>query len=200
MIKVLLLIFEPVMTWGKIAQAKWKALTVLTLFLIPLLALTLAGELCGLWRWGKAGEYLGAPSEVGGRVRVSQQLLISYGVAQFLASVLMVAIGAGLMKSFARTFCSRHTYTQCFTVTAYSFGPLFLARLCDALPAMNPWATFGIGIAFTIAILYRGIPWVLDPDPPHAFGLYLCSVLILGCLGALMRYLTLLVLAQKVHF
>jgi len=200
MIKVLFLIFEPVKTWSRIAEAKAKAIWVLFLFLLPLLALTLAGELWGIWHWGKAPGYLGKPAEIVGEpVKLGQDLLIHYGIAQFVSSLVLVVLSAAIMKSFARTFVSRHTYNECFAVTAYAFGPLFLLRLCDALPNMNPWASFAIGIFFTSATLYHGIP-VLDPDPPHAFGLYVSSLLLLVSLSALVRFLTLLILAQKIHF
>ena len=200
MIKALLLIFEPVMTWGRIAQARWKASSVLLLYLLPLLVLTLAGELAGLHYFGKAQEYLGKPQEFGGgKLRVTGDWLIAYGVAQFLSSLLLVALSAKMMKSLAQTFHSRQTYTQCFTVAAYAFGPFFLLRLCDILPSMNPWATYAVGIVLTVATLYHGIPCVLEPDPPHAFGLYLSNVLLLASLGAVGRYLTLLVLAQKIQ-
>lgn len=198
MIKVLLLIFEPATTWAKIAQAKRKAVTVLVLYLLPLLALTLAGELAGLIYLGKAGIYLGRPQEISGNLKVSKDLAATYGVAQFVTSLALVAFGAKLMKSLVQTFIKRYTYGQCFTVTAYAFGPLFLLRLCDAAPNMPPWGSFAIGIALTVATLYQGIP-LLDPDPPHAFGLYVCSALLLACLGGIARYFTLLVLAQKIH-
>ena len=200
MIKVLLLIFEPAMTWAKIAQAKWKTSSVLLLFVLPLLALTLAGELAGLQYFGKAQEYLGKPQELGGKIRVTGDWLITYGVAQFLSSLLLVVLGAQVMKALAHTFNTRQTYAQCFTVTAYAFGPLFLLRLCDILPIMNPWVSFAIGIVLTMGTIYHGVPAVLDPDPPHAFGLFLCSAILLACLGGLGRYLTLLVLAQKIHW
>jgi|HubBroStandDraft_6_1064221.scaffolds.fasta_scaffold289986_2 hypothetical protein len=200
MIKVLQLIFEPTMTWEKIAQAKWRARSVFLLYLLPLLLLTLAAELAGMSRWGKAGEYLGRPTEFGGRLKVSDHILILYGAAQFLASLWLVAYGAVLVRKLTHTFNNRQTYTQCFTVTAYALGPLFLLRLCDAAPSMNPWVSFAIGIVLTVAILYHGIPWVLEPDPPHAFGLYLCSSLLLACLSGIARYLTLLLLAQNFRF
>jgi hypothetical protein len=199
MIKVLLLVFEPAMTWQKIAQAKWKTISILLFYLLPLLVLTLGGELAGMAHWGKAGEYLGKPQEFGGKLPVSRDLLITYGVGQFVLSLALVAFSAKLMKSLVQTFSARQTYNQCFTVAAYAFGPLFLLRLCDAAPGMNPWATFAVGIVLTVATLYQGIPWVLEPDPPHAFGLYICTSLLLTCLGAVMRYLTLLLLAQSIH-
>jgi len=199
MIKALLLIFEPVMTWAKIAQVKWKTSSVLLFYVLPLLALTLAGELASLQHFGKAQEYLGKPQEFGGKLRVTGNWLIAYGTAQFLSSLVLVALSARMMKALASTFNSRQTYTQCFTVTAYAFGPFFLLRLCDILPAMNPWASYAIGIVLTVATLYHGIPVVLEPDPPHTFGLYLCSAFLLASLSALGRYLTLLVLANKIQ-
>ena len=199
MIKALLLIFEPAMTWEKIVQSRKSLGSVLLLYLTPMIVLSLAGELAGLAYFGKAQEYLGGPKEFGGSLKISRSLLITYGIAQFISSYLLVAISARIMMSIAQTFHSRHTYSQCFTVTAYGFGPLFLLRLCDAFPSMNPWASFGIGIVLTITTLYQGVPKVLEPDPPNAFGLYLSSAFLLTIVSALTRYLTLLVLQQKFH-
>lgn len=200
MIKAILLVFEPVMTWENIARAKRPATWVLLFYLTPLVLLTLAGELWGLNYFGKAASYLGEPQEFVRRIKISHQLLISYGVAQLASTFLLVILGARVMQGIAQTFHTRHTFSQCFVVTAYAYGPLFLLRLLDALPNMQPWASYGIGIVLTIATLYHGLPRVLEPDPPNAFGLYLFSMIMLACLAALIRYLTLLVLAGKFHF
>ena len=199
MIKALLLVFEPVMTWDNIARAKRSAKWVLLVYLIPLILVTLAAELAGLVYFGKASVYLGKPQEFGGRLKLSQTLLITYGTAQLLASFLQVGLGARIVRGMAQTFHSRNTYGQCFALTAYAYSPLFLLRLLDAFPDMYPWASFGIGIVLTIATLYHGVPRVLEPDPPDAFGLYICSMLLLACLAGVLRYFTLLVLAGKIH-
>jgi hypothetical protein len=200
MIKAILLVFEPVMTWENIARAKRPAKWVFLFYLAPLVLLSLAGELWGLHHFGKSGSYLGEPREIVRRMPVSNQLLITYGITQLVSTFVLVALGARVMQGIAQTFHTRHTYSQCFVVTAYAYGPLFLLRLLDAFPNMEPWASYGIGIVLTIATLYHGVPSVLDPDPPTAFGLYVCSMLMLACLAALFRFLTLLVLAGKIHF
>jgi len=76
---------------------------------------------------------------------------------------------------------------------------LFLVRLLDAFPFMNPWATFAIGIILSAAVLYSGIPRMLEPDPPHAFGLYITSAMLLIIIGGLGRFLTILVLDGKLN-
>jgi hypothetical protein len=40
------------------------------------------------------------------------------------------------------------------------------------------------------AILYHGLPRVMLPDPPHAFGLYLMSVVLLVMISGLACFLT----------
>src|SRR5277367_3884141 len=198
MIKALLLIILPVSTWQRIAQGRRKFLTALFLSLLPVLLVSEAGVLAGLRRWGKWGDFLGRPVELGGRITFSRHQLITYGVAEIGSSLLVVLLGAMLVMALARTFVSRHKFSECFAVVAYSFSPFFLARLCDAWSDMHPWATFAIGIALMMGALYYGVPSVLDPDPPSAFGLYLGSALLLAALAALARYVTLLVLSGKI--
>jgi hypothetical protein len=107
-------------------------------------------------------------------------------------------IGAKVVKSVAETFHGRNTFTQCFTLVAYTLSPLFLVHLLDAYPGMNQWASFGIGMVLSVAALYHGVPRVLQPDPPHAFGLYLISVLLLSGIAGLARLVSLLVLTGKI--
>ena len=160
--------------------------------LMPLLILSVAGELLGK-------VYLGKKHAMGGMATASQSLLIQYGVVQFLFNLLVVFVGAKLVKAIAETFHARHNYTQCFTVVAYGLSPLFLLRLLDVIPGMNPWVSFGLGIVFSVATLYQGLPCVLQPDPPNAFGLFLMSGLLLGMVSGLARLITLLVLQGKIN-
>ena len=55
---------------------------------------------------------------------------------------------------------------------------------------MSPWATWGVGVALTVWILYQGIPRVLQPDPTHAFGLYLSAVFVIVLSSGLGRMIT----------
>ncbi|MEI9959988.1 MAG: hypothetical protein WDM76_02310 [Limisphaerales bacterium] len=49
---------------------------------------------------------------------------------------------------------------------------------------------WGIGIVLSVVILYHGVPLVMMPDPPHAFGLYLMSSLLLIMVTGLERFVT----------
>jgi hypothetical protein len=94
-----------------------------------------------------------------------------------------------MIKSLSGTFHSRHTFKQTFTVAAYGLSPLFTLRLVDALP-INPWIAWAIGFFLSAGVLYQGVPKVMQPDPPQAFGLYVASVMQLGIVTALARFVT----------
>jgi hypothetical protein len=116
--------------------------------------------------------------------------VIIFEVAQFLLFVGIVLIGARLIKSVGETFHGRHTFTQCFTLVAYGLSPLFLLHLLNAVKDISPWITWAIGIILSIAVLYQGVPRMMEPDPPHAFGLYLMSSLLLLFITGLARFVT----------
>jgi Yip1 domain len=194
MIKALLLIFEPGVTWDKIVQAKKSLQTILLTYLVPMILISVAGELYGLLNWGKRQNDLEMVA------RISRQMALYYGLAQFFMSLAVVFIGAKLVKSVGETFHSRHNFAQCFTLVAYTLSPLFLVRLFDAFPKVDPRVTFAIGIILSITALYQGVPRILQPDPPHTFGLYLMSALLLAIVSGLARFLTVLLLQGKLNF
>ncbi|MDB6110039.1 MAG: hypothetical protein JWR69_1789 [Pedosphaera sp.] len=193
MIKSLLLIFEPGASWNKIALAKRNLLFVMLFYLVPMVALSTGAEVFGFLHWGRRQEFVHEP------VRISRNMALYYGVAQFLLSLVVVFIAASVIKAAGQTFHTRHTYTECFTLVAYTLSPLFLLRLFDALPAVSPWATFSVGIVLAVAVLYSGVPRMLQPDPPHAFGLYFTSAVLLLIISGLARLLTLLILQGRLN-
>ena len=83
--------------------------------------------------------------------------------------------------------------TQAFISVAYGLAPLFLLRLCDGLGSdlvWVPWVTWSVGILLAIGVLYHGVPRMMEPDPSHAFGLFLMSALLLMLITGLLRYVT----------
>src|ERR1017187_1195470 len=172
MIKALLLIFDPTATWERIVLTQRSLMFVLVAFLFPLLLLTSAAEGFGLVHWGKwQGEI--------GRIKqfpIGEATIVE--AAQFLLALVVVFVGANMLKSIGETFHGRHTYTQAFTTVAYGFRPLFLLRLLDAFAVISPWVSWAIGICLAVGVLYQGVPRIMDPDRPHAFGLYLTSALL----------------------
>ena len=184
MIKALLLIFEPIATWEGIFRARRSIGLILVMFLLPLMLLTSACEGYGLVHWGKwQGEI--------GRLRafpVSEAVVVE--VAQLLLSLLVVFAGANLIMAVGETFHGQHTYTQAFTTVAYSLSPLLLLRLLDAFPAISPWLSWSVGIVLSIAVLYHGVPRMMEPDPAHAFGLYFMGAILLVLITGLARFVT----------
>jgi len=53
--------------------------------------------------------------------------------------------------------------------------PIFAVRMFDAFLAVNPWLTFAVGAFLFAEAFYHGIPVVMKPDPPQAFGIYFMS-------------------------
>jgi len=191
MIKALLLIFEPIATWEGIFRARRSMGFILAINLLPLLLITSAVEGYGLIHWGKW------QGEVGRLRTFSPREAVVVEAAQVLLSLVVVFFGANVLKSIGETFHGRHTYTQAFTAVAYSLGPLFLLRLLDVFAGINPWVSWAIGICLTVAVLYHGVPRMMEPDPSHAFGLYLMSALLLVLVSALVRFMTAAYLGGK---
>jgi hypothetical protein len=109
---------------------------------------------------------------------------------QLLLTLVVVFVGARLLKAGGETFHSRHNYPQAFTTVVYSLSPLFLMRLLNAFNGISPWVSWAIGIILSIAVLYNGLPQMMDPDPPHAFGLFFISALLLTLVTGLLRLIT----------
>jgi hypothetical protein len=184
MIKALLLIFEPIDAWERVVRAQRSLVFMLTTFLLPLLGLTSLAEGCGLVLW---------PRHLGDSDRVREFTVAEaavFEVAQLILSLVVVFLGAKLIKYIGETFHGRHNYTKAFTVVAYGLSPLFMVRLFDAFPKISPWVTWTLGILLSLAVLYQGVPRVMEPDPPHAFGLFLVSALLLVIITGLARFLT----------
>lgn len=182
MIKALLLIFRPSQTWGGIEAAKRSVAFVLCLHVLPLLLITSIAEGYGLMNWGKL--HKGETSQV--RTYNFKQVLVME-VVQGAALLGMIFLGAFAAKSFAETFHNRSKFKEAFTAVAYGASPLLLLRFGDLLPELNVWVPWAVGIVLMVSVLYLGLPCLLKPDPPHAFGLYVMTSLTLVVVNAIMR-------------
>ncbi len=193
MTKALFLIFDP-KVWDRMAQARRGVGFICATYLLPLLLVVSAMEGEGLMRWGKWQPGVDVIRKfTGGEV-------ILYEVAQLLLTLAVVFVCAHLVKILGETFHDRHSYTQAFTVVAYTLCPAFLLRLLDVFPMMNPWVPWAIGAVLSIWIFYQGLPRVMNPDPSHAFELYVISSMILVATTGLVCLLTALCLRGQVDF
>jgi len=195
MIKALLLIFEPVATWERIHRAGRSMISILLIYLLPLLGLVAVCEGYGLVHWGKwqgesMGWFIGAQGEILRLKKFPWREAAVIEAAQFLLSLIVIFTGAMIIKAIGETFRGRNTYTQAFTAVAYGLSPLFLLRLLDASSSINPWVIWSIGILLSIAVLYHGVPRMMEPDPALAFGLFFMSALVLMLVTGLARFVT----------
>ena len=193
MIKALLLIFKPA-AWDRMAQARHGVGFILTVYLLPLLVVVSAVEGAGLEHWGKWQ----LPVEAIRKFTISEVVL--YESVHLLLTLAAVFVCAHLVKILGETFHDRHTYSQAFTVVAYSLGPMFVLRLLDAFPVMSPWVPWAIGITLSVWIFYQGLPRVMKPDPSHAFELFIISSIILCLATGLVRLVTALYVQGQVDF
>ncbi len=182
MIKALLLIFRPVQTWGGIDAAKRSIAFVLCLHVLPLLLITSVAEGYGLMTWGK--QHKGETSQIK-TYELGQVVVVE--VVQSVALLGMIFLGAFAAKSFAETFHNRSKFREAFTAVAYGVSPLLLMRLGDLFPTLNVWVPWAVGVVLMVSVLYLGLPCLLRPDPPHAFGLYVMTSLTLVVVNAIMR-------------
>ena len=192
MIKALFLIFEPVAAWDRVIKARRGAGFLLLFYVLPMVLMVAALEGFGLMEWGRR-------QWDSGQVKIfTTGEMAAYETMQSLALLAVVFICAQIVKALGNTSHARHNYTEGFTVAACGLSPLFLLRLLDVFPAINPWLTWGVGILLCAATLYHGLPRVMQPDPSQALGLYfMCSVLFVMVTG-LERFVTVWYLAGRV--
>ena len=184
MIKALLLIFEPIDAWERVVRAQRSLGFILTVFLLPLLGLTSLAEGCGLVQWGRRQQ------DTLHLKQFTTAEAAAFEIAQLLLSLATLFLGTKLVKSLGETFHGRHSFTQVFTTVAYGLSPLFTMRLFDAFPGISHWVTWTAGILLSVTVLYHGVPRIMQPDPSHAFGLYLVSAILLAMITGLARFLT----------
>jgi hypothetical protein len=186
MIKAFLLIFEPAKTWDEVARSRRSTGVIFLTFLLPMIIIAGVVEGYGLVKWGK--------TRVNGNFVTEHEFPLAeavvYEVAQGLLYAVAVFAAAMMLKALGETFHGRHTFRQSFVTIAYGLSPLFLLRLGDAFHGVSPWATWTAGVMLSVAILYQGLPRVMLPDPPHAFGLYLMNSLLLILITGLVRFVT----------
>jgi len=183
MIRALLLVLEPQRSWDTIATKERSIARIFWLYVMPLLLLTSVAEGLGMHYWG---EWRGMPLKL---KTLTVPEVVVMELAQLVIPVAVLFFGAKMFKSLGETFHGQHTYRQAFTVVAYGLGPYWTVRILDAWPAVSPWFTYAVGMVLTISVLYHGVPRVMMPDPPQAFGLYLIGSLVLALAAGIGKFL-----------
>ena len=183
-IKALFLIFKPLETWERILQDQRSVVYLLFRYLLPMMVLAAGAEVFGLIVWGQ---------KQAGMHRIHKFTMneaVTYEAVRSLVLVVVVVICALLIKMFGETFRRRHTWRQTFTLVIFGLSPIFLLRLVDAAPGINPCITWAIGMMLCLEVIYQGLPRVMEPDPPNAIGLFFMSALMLVAVTGLERFMT----------
>jgi len=184
MLNALLLIFAPARTWERIVDSGRGVFYIFITYLLPIMLLTSFGEGFGLVHWGK---WQGDPPHLR---KLSAGESVVFEAGQSIATLLIIAINAALAKSVGSTFHGRHTFRQGFTAVSYGLTPLFLCRVLNGFSDVNPWLSWSIGILLSVALLYHGVPLVMEPDPAHAFGLYTITSLMVFMTTGMLELIT----------
>ena len=193
MLRALLLIFDPANSWEKIETAKPSVVHVFFTYVLPIMLLSFAVE---AWLLTQLGAQRGRVVE---RIaHVSKDVIIRYEATQFVLGILVVFLGAFLIKKLSQSFHRRHPYGECFVTLSYSLGPYFLCRMLDGWPVVNTWIAWAIGAVLAVSLLYRGLPRVMKPDPSNALGVYLMSSMLILVLTGVAHYFATLVLTEKI--
>jgi hypothetical protein len=184
MLKVFFLVCEPGVAWDKIVQARRGFAFITIIHLLPLILVSTALETWGLHNHGKWQPQFHMYKTF------PQQDVTTFGIIQFLLSFAVVFVSAVLVFKISQTFQDKRPFLGAFTVVAYGFSPIFLLRFLDVFADMHPAVTWSVGMALTVWILYQGIPRVMQPDPTHAFGVYLSATFVVVLTSGLARLLT----------
>jgi hypothetical protein len=184
MILPLWLLIEPSRAWDYTARRRLGLGRLLFTMLLPYLVLSALLEGAGLHYWGKQR------NETLQRYRFSLPEVTGFEILQVLLTALAILLTALAVRAVARSVHGRQTFQQTFTVTALATSHLIFAQTLNAFPVIPPWVAWCLGIALVARALYLGIPRVLQPDPPNAFGLYLMGLLLLTAATGLARFFT----------
>jgi hypothetical protein len=179
MIKAFLLLFNSAPSWESIFRSRRSLLYVLMVQFCPLLLLFCLGEGFYLVHWGHTRGVVPRPH----LFPVNETVV--FEAAQFVLWLIVLFVDAAMIKAFGETFHGRHNYTETFTVVAYTLSPFFLLLLVGAFIPINHWVIFFIAMLFTLGTMYNGLPRIMKPDPPHAFGLYLMSAILVALTGGI---------------
>jgi hypothetical protein len=184
MIKALFLIFEPEATWNRIALSRRGIVSIVGLYLLPMMLIVGVVEGLGLVKWGR---WQSAMDHI---KPFSVREALIYETAELLLMAIIILAAAHSIKMLGDTFHVRHTFANTLPLVIYGLSPVFLLRLLDVFPSVNLWLPWAFGIMLTVKVLYHGVPRIMLPNPSDAFGLYFTSALLLVMVTGLERFVT----------
>ncbi len=159
---------------------------------LPWLLLGLGTEYYGLTHWG------GSLSEIQAFQTYSADQALRYVGIYGGLFVLVLLVSSLWLKSVAESFGTRVTFSQTLLMLGYGTIPISLSRFADALPQLPTWACWGAGMVLVARGLYHGVALLLKPEQTKGFGIYLFSMVVVGCLSGIAHLLSIIVLRGRI--
>jgi hypothetical protein len=191
MFLVLTILFDPAAGWQHASASGRSVLRILFWHLLPLLLIGCVAEGYGMMRWGKA------VGDFGARETYELEQVIRLEACHFAAGLIVALICAWVLRMLADTFQRRQKFSQALVVSVFALGPVFLARIADAFPAINPWLSWGVGALLVVALLYQGLPRVFHIDPAHALGVYVSASFLVVLISGMSRMLVVMLIQPR---
>lgn len=136
-------------------------------------------EAWGLFQWGKVQSGFGTTHVF------TENSAIHFGLFQAGLFLLVVVVSAAFLYLAAENFHGRRSFLQMLTLMNYGCGPIILLNAANAIPSLYPAIPWALGFVLTTLILYPGISQVIKTLPVHAFGVYMCAVIIIMLVSGL---------------
>ncbi len=184
----------PGAAWDRIALARKGYTFLLIVELLPLILLGALLEGRGLHLHGKYQPQLQLFHFF------STSDIVTFEVIQSLLFLATIWVSAFVVQKICQTFNNRAPFLPVFTAIAYGFCPLLLAHFLDYGATMNPVAGWLLGVGAAIWIFYQGVPRLMQPDPTHAFGVYISTIMVTVMTSGLVRLLTAMYLLGYMDF
>jgi hypothetical protein len=170
---------SPATEWSVISEEQTPPGSLVTTYVIPLVALGAIASFLG-------GSFIGRSVPFLGTYRVPIVAGLSIAIFTFVMAIVGSFIVSLIVNALAPSFGGQKDSSQAFKVTVYSYTPIWLAGVLGVLPI------FGIGLISFIAgiyglyLLYLGLPRLMKCPPDKAAGYTVVSVIcaiIVGIVG-----------------
>lgn len=193
MIRFFKLLTQPAPNWENLFENPPGAWKVFFSFFLPLLALSLVVESAGWYFLQISASFLtSAPQSIS----VFEDQIIRWQAIQ-LGLTFALLLGLPLiLKWVSESFGVKLPFSHAFLFTMYSISPMLMVRIPDALPWINTWICWAVGLLVSFRFLYHGAPYLLQRKLAGAFGFFMVTGLVFSVLLAI-AHVTLQVLIAR---
>lgn len=193
MIRFWKLLKNPSPNWESLFEEPPSALKVFFIFFLPILILSVAVESAGWYFLQISASFTNkAPQSM---AVFEAQIIRWQGIQLGLTMGLLFFIPQ-ILRWISVSFGVQLLYKDAFLFSLYALFPLVLVRIPDALPWINTWICWSIGLLVSFRLLYHGAPYLLQRKLAGAFGFFMVTFLVFIILNTI-SHLTLQTLISR---